>query len=85
MSDREAVSCVSGLVLELPAFVTCCLSHLFNWGDLSNDKSIGLIESYAESGHSTRNLLKVPSGRAGKAFVKELSSMMGVLLLSQYH
>ena len=48
----------------------------FRWGDLSGIECVQLIsECYNEAIHWKTNLFKVPNGRAGDKFIKELSRL----------
>ena len=48
----------------------------FSWGDMDGETfSCALNGIYDETVHWKRNLFKVPSGKAGTAFVRELSQM----------
>ena len=49
----------------------------FRWGDIEDGRSFAcaLNRIYAEIVHWKRNLFKVPSGKARKAFTRELSRM----------
>ena len=48
----------------------------FQWGDIKGETFAHSIQScYKEVVHWTRNLFKLPSGKAGKAFVREVTRM----------
>ena len=59
----------------LPPFVSSS-EPIFSWGDMDGETfSCALNRIYNEIIHWKRNLFKVPSGKAGTAFVRELSRM----------
>ena len=68
----------NGMIIDnaLPAFQTVSNSCNFTWGELDGKSFCDLIEvAYSEVVHWRRNLFLVPSGRAGKAFVMELTRL----------
>ena len=49
----------------------------FMWGDIDGDTFTSLIsEAYNKVVHWRRNIFRVPSGKAGKSFVNELSRLL---------
>ena len=61
--------------VQLPLF-TPMAAPTFIWGDFEAAELIEILEStYAEAIHWRFNLLKVPYGAAGKAFVSELAQL----------
>ena len=60
----------------LPSFVPAQIPN-FRWGEIDGTTMQGVInESYNEIVHWKRNLFKVPSGKAGKGFVRELTRLL---------
>ena len=60
----------------LPSFVPAQIPN-FRWGEIDGTTMQGVInESYNEIVHWKRNLFKVPSGKAGKGFVHELTRLL---------
>ena len=60
---------------DLPSY-TPSPNHCFRWGDKDGETFADSINlSYMEIVHWRRNLFKVPSGKAGKALVRELTRM----------
>lgn len=60
---------------RLPAIIPM-QSPVFHWGEVEGEEFVQVIEGcYEEVVHWKRNLFKVPSGRAGKSFVRELTRM----------
>ena len=74
-TSSEAVGSVGVQLQELPRPVAMAEAH-FTWGpnEVSSDEFIQSIKSaYAEVVQWKRNIFSVPSGKAGKSFVNELS------------
>ena len=62
-------------VADLPPFVPISTPN-FTWGDLDGEAFVRTIDSsYDVIVHWRRNLFKVPSGKAGKAFIRELTRL----------
>ena len=62
-------------VVPLPEY-TVMPDPLFVWGDLDGPTfSLQIRSCYAEVVHWKRNLFKIPSGKTGAAFVRELSHL----------
>ena len=60
---------------ELPAPLPTTTAN-FHWGDIDGPTFTHLVDQcYNETIHWRRNLFKVPSGRAGKSFTRELTRM----------
>ncbi len=61
---------------SLPAY-TACVDPNFSWGSQDGEAFTETITSlYSEVVHWRRNLFKVPSGKTGNLFVKELSRLL---------
>ena len=62
-------------IVPLPPFPSSS-EPIFSWGDVDGETfRCALNGTYDEIVHWKRNLFKVPSGKAGTAFVRELSRM----------
>ena len=85
--DHISTHCVNGsdgnhgasvlrhVVCELPPYEEAAAPN-FHWGEIDGETFSHSIECcYAEVVHWKRNLFKIPSGKAGKAFVRELSRL----------
>ena len=60
---------------QLPSFAPM-QSPTFKWGDIEGEITVcNIHECYKEIVHWKRNLFKVPSGRTGKSFIRELTRM----------
>ena len=65
----------SATAADLPPFVPISTPN-FRWGDVDGETfACSINRSYEVIVHWRRNLFKVPSGKAGKAFVRELTRM----------
>ena len=65
----------SATIADLPPFVPISTPN-FRWGDVDGETfACSINRSYEVIVHWRRNLFKVPSGKAGKAFVRELTRM----------
>ncbi len=62
-------------VHPLPSF-TASLEPIFRWGDKDGEDLTEKIDQcYKEIVHWNRNLFKIPSGKAGTSFVREMSHL----------
>ena len=63
------------LIVPLPPYSSSS-EPIFSWGDVDGETfRCALNGTYDEIVHWKRNLFKVPSGKAGTPFVRELSRM----------
>ena len=63
------------IIADLPPFAPISTPN-FRWGDVDGETfACSINRSYEVIVHWRRNLFKVPSGKAGKAFVRELTRM----------
>ena len=61
---------------DLPEYVHASAPN-FRWGDIEGEELCNRIDRcYEEIVHWKRNLFKVPSGRAGKAFARETTRLL---------
>ena len=64
------------MIADLPPFVPISTPN-FRWGDVDGETfTCSINRIYKVIVHWRRNLFKVPSGKAGKAFVQELTRML---------
>ena len=62
-------------VRDLPQFAELA-SPTFRWGDVDGETfAHSVVCCYEETVHWRRNLFKVPSGKAGKSFIHELTKL----------
>ena len=70
----------SAIIADLPPFVPISTPN-FRWGDVDGETfACSINRSYEVIVHWRWNLFKVPSGKAGKAFVRELTRMFRATL-----
>ena len=70
------LACTSSIPPTLLPAYKACADPYFTWGSLDGKTFTETISTvYSEVVHWRRNLFKVPSGKAGNLFVKELSRL----------
>ena len=74
-ASSSSASTLESTIPALPSFVPSA-DPLFTWGALSGAQCVSVIsECYSTAVHWRPNLFRVPSGKVGEAFIKELSRL----------
>ena len=74
-AEMQSPSCVVDPIPSLPQFGELSES-VFNWGSLDGPTCISHVhECYSEAVHWKPNLFRLPSGKVGEKFVKELTRL----------
>lgn len=64
------------VISTLPSFTSAQLPN-FNWGEVDGPTIVDIFDQcYDEIVHWKRNIFKVPSGKSGKSFVREMSRLL---------